>query len=156
MLFRSWTYTTGPLSQAISQDSNSITIAGSETIVAVFVPDVPDLDNDGCLNVDELAVGTDPNNPDTDGDGENDCVEIGNPASPTDTDGDGIIDALESSNNDADGDGVMDELDPANSDPCIPNPNAGPCDQDGDGLTNSQENAEGTNPTNPEIGRAHV
>jgi gliding motility-associated-like protein len=149
-MFSHWTYTTGPLSQAITQDSNSLTIAGPENIVAVFVPDVPDLDNDGCLNVDELAVGTDPNNPDTDGDGENDCVEIGNPANPTDTDGDGIIDALESSIIDTDGDGVMDELDPANNNPCIPNPNAGPCDQDGDGLTNTQETLAGTNPTNPD------
>ena len=149
-MFSHWTHTSSTMALGVNAPVNNITLTGPNTIVAVFVPDVPDLDNDGCLNVDELAVGTDPNNPDSDGDGENDCVEIGNPASPTDTDGDGIIDALESSNNDADGDGVMDELDPANSDPCIPNSNAGPCDQDGDGLTNSQENAEGTNPTNPD------
>ncbi|TNF45760.1 MAG: T9SS type B sorting domain-containing protein, partial [Bacteroidetes bacterium] len=64
--------------------------------------------------------------------------------------GDGIIDALESSTVDSDGDGVNDESDPANDDPCIPNVNAGPCDQDGDGLTNTEEGAEGTNPTNPD------
>lgn len=28
--------------------------------------------------------------------------------------------------------------------------NAGPCDQDGDGLTNAEEATEGTNPTNPD------
>jgi gliding motility-associated-like protein len=67
-----------------------------------------------------------------------------------DTDGDGIIDALESIIIDTDGDGVMDELDPDNLNPCIPNANAGPCDQDGDGLTNTQEGAAGTNPTNPD------
>jgi gliding motility-associated-like protein len=121
------------------------------TVTAVFIVDNPDADGDGCLNVDEIAAGTNPNNPDTDGDGEGDCAEIGaDPSNPLDTDGDGTIDALESSIQDVDGDGVNDELDPANTDPCIPNPNAGPCDQDGDGLTNTEETAEGTNPTNPD------
>lgn len=149
-MFSNWTYTTGPMTLPIAQDTNGILIAGPETIVAVFVPDIPDLDGDGCLNVDEVLAGTDVNNPDTDGDGENDCIEIGSPSNPTDTDGDGIIDALESSILDTDGDGVPNETDPANTDPCIPNPNAGPCDQDGDGLTNTQEGVEGTNPTNPD------
>jgi hypothetical protein len=91
------------------------------------------------------------NNPDTDGDGENDSLEIGpNILTPLDTDGDGIIDALESSIVDTDGDGVFDEADPANTDPCIPNINAGPCDQDNDGLTNAQEGTLGTDPTNPD------
>jgi gliding motility-associated-like protein len=149
-MFDHWTVVTAPLGLAATSDTNFITITGSETIVAVFVPDVPDLDGDGCLNVDENLVGTDPSNPDSDGDGENDCAEIGNVAAPTDTDGDGTIDALESSIIDTDGDGVMDELDPDNTNPCIPNANAGPCDQDGDGLTNSQETAAGTNTTNPD------
>jgi gliding motility-associated-like protein len=135
---------------ATSVPNNFINLTGPNTIVAVFVPDVPDIDGDGCLNVDELLAGTDPSVADTDEDGENDCIEIGNPASPTDTDGDGIIDALESSSQDADGDGVMNEADPDNNNPCIPNPNAGPCDQDNDGLTNTQETAAGTSPTNPD------
>jgi gliding motility-associated-like protein len=139
------------MSSAITQDTNSIMINSPETIIAVFVLDNPDLDGDGILNTDETTLGTDPNNPDTDGDGENDGIEIGsNTASPTDTDGDGIIDALESSNLDSDGDGVNNELDPANNDPCIPNPNAGSCDMDGDGLTTSQETSSGTNPDNPD------
>jgi len=150
-VFDHWTYTTGPMGLANTQDSNFININGPETIVAVFVPDIPDLDGDGCLNTVEIAAGTDPNVVDTDGDGENDCAELGpNPATPLDTDGDGIIDALESIIIDTDGDGVMDELDPDNLNPCIPNANAGPCDQDGDGLTNTQEGAAGTNPTNPD------
>jgi gliding motility-associated-like protein len=149
-VFSHWTVTTGPLGLPSTTANNFININGPETIVAVFIPDVPDVDGDGCLNVDENLVGTDPSNPDTDGDGENDCAEIGNVGAPTDTDGDGIIDALESSIIDTDGDGVMDELDPDNTNPCIPNANAGPCDQDGDGLTNSQENAAGTSPTNPD------
>ena len=57
---------------------------------------------------------------------------------------------MESSSTDTDGDGVPDETDPANTDPCIPNPNAGPCDQDGDGLTNSDEATAGTDPVNPD------
>jgi len=150
-VFDHWEFTTGPLQLPVTSDSNAININGVETIVAVFLPDNPDFDGDGCLNADEVLAGTDPNNPDTDGDGENDCVEIGgNPANPLDTDGDGIIDALESSTTDVDNDGVNNESDPANNNPCIPNPNAGPCDQDNDGLTNFEEQMEGTNPTNPD------
>jgi gliding motility-associated-like protein len=150
-IFSNWTYVTGPLLFPIAQDTNGVNITGPETIVAVFVADNPDLDGDGCLNVDEIAAGTNPNNPDTDGDGENDCAEIGaNPLTPLDTDGDGIIDALDSSVADTDGDGVNDETDPANNDPCIPNLTAPNCDSDGDGLTYSQETAEGTNPSNPD------
>ncbi len=150
-MFDHWEYTTGPLANVITEDTNSLNITGLENIVAFFIVDNPDIDGDGCLNVDEVIAGTNPNNPDTDGDGENDCAETGvDPLNPIDTDGDGIIDALESSILDADGDGVNDETDPANTDPCIPNPNAGPCDQDGDGLTNTQETTAGTNPTNPD------
>lgn len=150
-VFDHWDYTANTLTAAATQDTNSMDIAAPVTITAVFVADNPDLDGDGCTNVDEIAAGTDPNNPDTDGDGENDCVEIGaDPSNPTDTDGDGVIDGLESSTTDTDGDGVNNETDPANTDPCIPNPNAGPCDQDGDGLINSDEATAGTDPVNPD------
>ncbi len=150
-VFDHWEYTTGSMIAPIAEDTNGMNINAPVTITAIFIADNPDLDGDGCLNTDEVLAGTDPTNPDTDGDGQNDCVEIGaDPSNPIDTDGDGIIDALESSITDSDGDGVNDENDPANSDPCIPNPNAGPCDQDGDGLTNTEEGASGTNPTNPD------
>jgi gliding motility-associated-like protein len=150
-IFDHWEYTIGPMGLAITQDTNFINITGIENIVAVFIADNPDLDGDGCLNVDELAAGTLPNNPDTDGDGQNDCVEIGaDPLNPTDTDGDGVIDALESSLTDSDGDGVNNEADPANTDPCIPNNTAPNCDFDGDGLTYSEEIANGTNYDNPD------
>lgn len=149
--FDHWEFTANTLVNAITEDTNAMDVLAPVTVTAVFIVDNPDADGDGCLNVDEITAGTDPNNPDTDGDGENDCAEIGaDPTNPLDTDGDGTIDALESSILDVDGDGVNDELDPANTDPCIPNPNAGPCDQDGDGLTNTEEAAEGTNPTNPD------
>lgn len=150
-MFDHWEFTANTMIQPIAQDTNAMVINAPVTVTAVFVADNPDLDGDGCLNVDETTAGTDPSNPDTDGDGENDCAEIGaDPNNPTDTDGDGVIDALESTAVDTDNDGVNDEADPANTDPCIPNPNAGPCDQDGDGLTNSEEAAEGTSPTNPD------
>lgn len=150
-VFDHWEFTANTLINPIAEDTNAMDVLAPVTVTAVFIADNPDLDGDGCLNVDEATAGTDPTNPDTDGDGENDCVEIGaDPTNPTDTDGDGIIDALEPTTTDTDGDGVNDEADPANTDPCIPNPNAGPCDQDGDGLTNTEEAAEGTNPTNPD------
>ena len=147
-VFDHWEYTTGPMALAITEDTNSLNINSPEAVVAVFIVDNPDLDGDGVLNTDETIAGTDPTNPDTDGDGENDNLEIGGDVNnPDDTDGDGVIDALESSLTDTDGDGVNDELDPANTDPCIPNASAGPCDQDGDGLTNTEEVGPGTNPT---------
>ncbi|HEY1099305.1 MAG TPA: hypothetical protein VGF99_10260, partial [Myxococcota bacterium] len=109
-----------------------------------------DTDGDGLPNSVETAIGTNPNNADSDGDGKNDRVEVGaNQLRPKDSDGDGVIDALESSTIDTDGDLVTDELDPANTNPCIPDANALACptgDNDGDGLTNSSETTGGTNP----------
>ena len=98
-----------------------------------------DADGDGETNEQEGQNGTDPSNPDTDGDGESDGAESG-----TDTDGDGADDALESDDVDTDGDGVNDEQDPANLDPCIPNADADNCDQDGDGRVNSEDNCPTT------------
>ena len=116
----------------------------------VCVPSVAsplcDQDGDGLTNAEEMALGTDPTLPDTDGDGVLDGVEVGSPSAPLDSDSDGIIDALESSIADVDADGVVDQLDPAGGDPCSPNPLAGLCDLDGDGLTNAEELALGTDP----------
>lgn len=72
-----------------------------------------DPDRDGLTNRQELALGLDPMNPDTDGDQIPDGVEVGpDPTRPIDTDGDGRIDALESNIADADGDCVPDAFDP--------------------------------------------
>jgi gliding motility-associated-like protein len=119
-VFSHWEYTTGPLTQAIAEDTNSLTITGVETITAVFVLDDPtiDSDGDGLTDQEEINIGTDPTNPDTDGDGIPDGQEVANGSNPLD--------------------------------PCSPNLNAGPCDQDGDGLTNAEEIVLGTNPTNPD------
>ncbi|CAA6800676.1 MAG: Unknown protein, partial [uncultured Campylobacterales bacterium] len=84
-----------------------------------------DIDNDGLSNVQEIILGLDPENPDTDNDGVPDDIEIGNPDNPTDTDSDGTIDALDEDDdndgistkdelpieNDTDGDGIVDYLD---------------------------------------------
>jgi len=71
-----------------------------------------DSDGDGLINWLEAALGTDPTNADTDGDGKPDFAEVGDPDNPTDTDGDGKIDAIESSIEDNDGDCIPDERDP--------------------------------------------
>ncbi len=106
-----------------------------------------DSDGDGLSNAQEDALGTNRNNPDTDGDGVLDGAELG------DTDGDGIPNALESSIVDSDGDGVSNQNDANDSNPCMPNANSAPClalDSDGDGLTNAQEDALGTSRSNPD------
>ncbi|MDO7171448.1 gliding motility-associated C-terminal domain-containing protein, partial [Mariniflexile sp. AS56] len=95
-----------------------------------------DDDNDGVSDTDEATNGTDPLNPDTDGDGINDGTE-----GTTDTDGDGKIDALESNTADADNDGVVDQLDADDTDPNN--------DSDGDGVANSLEFLEETDPLDP-------
>jgi hypothetical protein len=57
-----------------------------------------DADNDGLGNSDEVESGTDPNNPDTDGDGLTDGAEVNtthtDPLNP-DSDGDGFTDKQE-------------------------------------------------------------
>jgi len=69
-----------------------------------------DSDNDGLSDEQEIAIGTDPNNSDTDSDGYTDFEEVGSdPSHPKDTDVDGIIDALDT---DSDNDGISDEHDP--------------------------------------------
>lgn len=149
--FSHWEHTNSTLALPVGSATNTVNITGVATIVAVFTVVNLDADGDGLSDTNESIAGTNPNNPDTDGDGDNDSVEVGaNPVSPIDTDGDGIIDALESTLVDSDSDGVNNELDPANNNPCIPNPNAGLCDRDGDGLTNTQETVAGTNPNNPD------
>ncbi|HEY7642458.1 MAG TPA: hypothetical protein VH814_22180 [Steroidobacteraceae bacterium] len=107
-----------------------------------------DADNDGLTDTQETTLGTNRFDADTDGDGEGDAAEVGgNVNAPLDTDGDGTIDALESSVVDTDSDGAADEADPDNADPCVPSASHATClayDSDGDGLTNAQEDAIGT------------
>ena len=160
-VFDRWTYTTGPMSLAITEDTNGINIMGPENITAVFIVDNPDLDGDGITNFDETTIyGTDPNNPDSDGDGINDGVEVANgsdpldPCSPNtnavncDSDGDGILNVDEINiygtdpfNPDTDGDGILDGIEVTNL--CL-NPLV--FDTDGDGLSDGVEVSQGSDP----------
>ena len=103
-----------------------------------------DKDHDGLTKRDELALGTDPNNADTDGDGLNDGEEVNkyhtNPLK-VDTDGDGLSDGDEVMKYktdplkvDTDGDGLSDgdEILKYKTDPLK-------TDTDGDGLNDGDE-----------------
>ncbi|MEZ4235362.1 MAG: MopE-related protein [Myxococcota bacterium] len=79
-----------------------------------------DPDEDGLLTSEELSLGTDPYDPDTDGDGVGDFVETGSVVSP----------------NDHDGDSVIDPVDPDDDNDLIPTLVEGVQDLDGDGLPN--------------------
>jgi hypothetical protein len=83
-------------------------------LVQVGVVQAGDDDQDGLDNAEEIAIGTDPADPDSDHDGKPDGLEVGDrPNPPNDSDGDGIMDALEGLHADNDNDGVPDESDPS-------------------------------------------
>ncbi len=117
--------------------------AGSGDLVVVVdglatngLPYTYDADNDGLSDEEEVALGTDPNNPDTDGDGLNDGFEaesLGTDPTNPDTDGDQIPDGLERSNG----------LNPLNA-------ADGAFDRDNDGLSNTDEALAGTQISNPD------
>ena len=92
-----------------------------------------DNDEDGLTNAEELNAGTDPEIPDTDGDGLSDGTEVNthgtDPTNP-DTDGDGANDGEEI---DAGSDPLETDIDDTT-------------DSDADGLTDAEETALGTDP----------
>ena len=97
-----------------------------------------DWDDDGLTNEEEFILGTDPANPDTDGDGRTDGEEVyeeplTDPFDPDSDDG-GV----------SDGDEVEDGTDPNDAD------DDEGFDFDGDGLTNEEEFILGTDPANPD------
>ena len=96
------------------------------------IGNVCDDDDDGDLLSDdeEITNGTNPLDPDSDGDGKNDYFE-----GLEDLDGDGIIDALDSETFDTDGDGLNDEYDIGNEDYYS--------DSDGDGYKDWEEVEDG-------------
>ena len=87
-----------------------------------------DQDNDGLSNIDELEKGTDPRNPDTDGDEIPDNEETKETANSPDVDGDRLNDKEERD---------------FGSDPTK-------ADTDGDGLDDFDERARGSNPNDPD------
>ncbi len=137
-----------------------------------------DDDNDGLTNDEEGVIGTNPQNPDTDGDGLTDGEEVIvygtdplDPDSDNDglTDGDEVLDTLTDPNDDdTDNDGLLDgaevqthETDPLDEDTdndglldgTEVNGPTDPLDEDtdNDGLLDGTEvNDTGTNPTNPD------
>lgn len=145
-----------------SADANNY--AGNYGCATVCVSAPKDSDGDGLYDNDETTLGTDPQNPDSDGDSVPDGEEVGSDVSkPLDTDGDGIINALDGDDDadgilsywegygkplpsiDTDGDGTPDYLDKDDDDDGIPtiNENADPnadgkpddaVDTDGDGI----------------------
>lgn len=173
-IFDHWEYTVGPMSNATTEDTNSIDILQPENIVAFFIADNPDLDGDGVTNDDEVNIhGTDPNDPDTDDDGIDDGDEVAGGSDPLDpcdpnplndncdSDNDGLSDLEEDNlgtdpnNPDTDGDGLtdLDEVnggsDPLN--PCDPDDSSADCqmDTDGDGVIDARENVDGTDLNDP-------
>ncbi len=168
-----WVLTSGPLGESISfplnnsvdfenrADGNYVftfTTTGAQapclnetSVITVSVNDCDvDTDLDGLFDGPEATLGTNPNNPDSDGDGLDDSEEVGaDIENPLDEDEDGIIDALDSNILDTDLDGIVDQLDPANTNPCLPNRFNGSCDTDGDGISDLDEQTQGSDPDDP-------
>ncbi|ADV50090.1 Two component regulator three Y domain-containing protein [Cellulophaga algicola DSM 14237] len=93
-------------------------VAGNTVAGIILVTN--DFDNDGLTNSEENALGTDPNNPDTDGDGVEDGEEVMDNTNP------------------------LDDCDSLNGTP-LPT-----TDCDADGLTNAEEENLGTDPFDPD------
>lgn len=116
--------------------------AETETTPAPTTPIIQadvDSDHDGLTDKEELTLGTNPKNPDTDGDGIADGVEVGNElTNPVDADADGIIDALDTDHLDGpaadrDRDGLSNGIE------AMLGTNADNADTDGDGIADADE-----------------
>ncbi|WP_298488347.1 hypothetical protein, partial [uncultured Maribacter sp.] len=129
-----------------------------------------DCDDDGLTEAEEASAGTDPTNPDSDGDGVKDGWEITvdgtNPLDLCSYDIDSATETPSTSWNtaDCDGDGIDNQTEIANNtdtqEPCDPTQTTGytgydasnaiwaTADCDGDGVTNGTEDTNGTDPYN--------
>jgi len=140
--------------QAVISEIAGATQTAAFNQTAAAISGQQDSDGDGLTNQREAELGTDPTNPDTDGDGLWDGDEVlkqGTDPKNTDTDADGLSDGDEilnrgtdARNPDSDGDQLKDGeevrlgLDPKKA------------DTDADGLSDSDEIQRGTTPTNPD------
>jgi PKD repeat protein len=113
-------------------DNSGATATGTATVT---IAAETDSDGDGLSDALEAQLGSDPHNPDTNGDGVPDGVayRLGIPLTSADTDGDGVSNVMERANGtdplkaDTDGDGVPDgqdcfPLDPTRSQCLSPSP----------------------------------
>ncbi len=132
---------TNPLGQTcfVAQNGNGTMTTGDVTVDVNCGNNVGDTDGDGLNDGLEVALGADPLNPDTDGDGLNDGLEVALGTDPliSDTDGDGILDGADAfpldntETLDTDGDGIGNNID---------------TDDDADGVLDSVEKTDGTDP----------
>ncbi len=114
------------------------------------IADAAACDDDGLTDEEERQIGTDPCNPDTDGDGIPDGTEVGgdNPTDPLDpdTDGDGLCDGSGTvpgicvPGEDLNNNGHRDAMETDPNDP----------DSDDGGINDGEEVARGTDPLNPD------
>jgi hypothetical protein len=140
-------------------DPGSFSFNGAAYIFALPTAPISDSDGDGLNDDDEIVLGTDPFDPDTDDDGLSDGGEINvylTDPLVADTDGDGLSDGDEIASQsfgctdplvgDTDVDGLSDGLEISlGLDPCDD------ADFDNDGLMDAQELLDfGTNPFNPD------
>jgi hypothetical protein len=159
-LFGSWTGdatgSTNPLILLMDSD---------KSVGATFVEDTRDPDSDGLTNYQEIIIRlTDPNLPDTDGDGVNDGKEVNDGTNPLfpDSDSDGLTDGEEKArgtnplSGDSDGDGlgdlqeeVLTTTNPLSQDSDGNGIADAYEDPDNDGILNGREvNERSTNPKN--------
>ena len=121
----------GDFPLSLATDGMSLFAGGFSGLITSWT-DCPidvDTDGDGLLDLNEISIGTDPNNPDTDADGLLDGTEVEmgcvNPLN-SESDGDGLSDGYEVSvlgtdpcSADTDGDGVQDGIDPLPLEPGV-------------------------------------
>jgi len=127
---------------ALDDDDDDDTLPTAQEILLGTDPRNADTDDDALTDAMEIKggkIGTDALNADTDNDGVSDGTEVGSePNQPMDTDKDGIIDALDE---DDDNDGIPTAIETKlNSDPLNQ-------DSDGDGVSDGDE--MGDNPEQP-------
>ena len=145
----------GALTFTTDRKGNAATQTASANQTQAVINGGEDTDGDGLSNSDEIQRGTDPNNPDTDGDqlkdGEEVITYLTNPLKP-DTDSDGLSDGAEvityKTNPilpDTDGDTLTDgdEVLRYKTNPLLP-------DTDNDGLKDGDEIRAGTDPLKPD------